>query len=310
MFEPIQDCWFLTGPTASGKTRVGLALADRLNAEIISLDSMAIYREMDIGTAKPSVEEQSVVPHHLLDIVDADEEYSLANYLQAAHRVASEIRERGKQVLFVGGTPLYLKALLRGLYEGPPADWEFRRAVREEAERLGIGVLHERLRQVDPLAADKLPAGDVRRIIRALEVYKHTGKPISHMQLHFEEGLPASACRVFALSWDKSALHTRIERRVDRMFEIGLLDEIRLLLQRFGALSRTASQAVGYREGIEHLSGACDLASAEARVKLRTRRFAKRQGTWFRGLCECRFVEMIGNPLPEETASAILSQVN
>ncbi len=310
MYAPIQDCWFLTGPTASGKTRVGLALAERLNAEIISLDSMSIYRDMDIGTAKPSVAEQAVVPHHLLDIVDADEEFSLANYLQAAHRVAAEIHDRGKQVLFVGGTPLYLKALLRGLDEGPPADWEFRKSVREEAERLGIGVLHERLRQVDPLAADKLPPGDVRRIIRALEVYKHTGKPLSHLQLHFEEGVPANDCRVFALSWDKSALHERIERRVERMFEIGLLDEIRHLRRKFGALSRTASQAVGYREGIEYLSGACDLMSAQERVKLRTRRFAKRQGTWFRGLCECRFVDLAGDPPPEETAAAILDQVS
>ena len=143
MFEPIKDCWFLTGPTASGKTQVGVRLAKKINAEIISLDSMAIYREMDIGTAKPTSDETAEVPHHLIDIVDPTEDYSLANFLDAAHECAAEIRSRGHEVLFAGGTPLYLKSLLRGLFEGPPPDWEFRKQVRAEAEQVGVEALHE-----------------------------------------------------------------------------------------------------------------------------------------------------------------------
>ena len=306
MYEPIEDCWFLTGPTASGKTTVGLHLAGLLGAEIISLDSMAIYREMDIGTAKPTPQDRARVTHHLLDIVWPNEDFSLAAYLEAAHRCVSEIRARGRAVLFVGGTPLYLKSLLRGLYEGPPADWEFRRQVRAEVEEVGVAELHRRLQQVDPLSANRLPPTDVRRIIRALEVHRVTGRPISHMQLHFEEGVPAEQRKVFVLSWDRDELTRRIESRVDRMFDVGLLDEIRGLRQRYLQLGRTASQAVGYREGRECLDGTCSEAEARQRVKARTRRFAKRQRTWFRGLSECRFVRHLPEDAPEAVAEAIV----
>lgn len=291
MFEPIKECWFLTGPTASGKTTVGLGLANKLNAEIISLDSMAIYREMDIGTAKPTPADRTVVPHHLVDIVDPTDDFSLASYLDAAHECVESIRSRGKQVLFVGGTPLYLKSLLRGLFEGPPPDWEFRREVRAEVDRVGMDALHDRLRQVDPLTANKLPKGDLRRIIRALEVYKVTGQPISHKQLHFEEGLPAEDCRVFVLTWSREDLIERINARVERMFELGLIDEARGLRDRHATLSRTAAQAVGYRESFAVLDSQMVVSDAIERVKIRTRRFAKRQRTWFRGLSECRPVE-------------------
>jgi len=188
---PASDCWYLTGATASGKTSIGIELAGRLDAEIISLDSMAIYRGMDIGTAKPSTEQQHSVPHHLLDVVDPNEDYSLDQYVEAAHEKIAEIQDRGRQVLLVGGTPLYLKALLRGLFSGPPADWEFRREVEAEVERVGVEALHARLAQVDPLAADTLHPQDTRRIIRALEVYKITGQPISHLQEQFETSRPA-----------------------------------------------------------------------------------------------------------------------
>jgi len=292
MFEAIKDCWFLSGATASGKTLTGIALAKRIGAEIIALDSMSIYRDMNIGTAKPTTEQQAAVPHHLLDIVAPTDDFSLASYVDAAHRCAEEIRERGNQVLFVGGTPLYLKSLLRGLAEGPPADWEFRREVEAEVEKVGVEALHQRLQQVDPITASRLPPGDVRRIIRALEVHKATGQPISHTQLQFEEGTPSEDGRVFVLNWPKEELHKRIEDRVTRMFESGLIDEVRELRKKYDALSRTALQAVGYREVMQVLDGECELEEAMERVKTRTRRFAKRQGTWFRGLCECRFIEM------------------
>ena len=290
--QPATDCWFLTGPTAAGKTTISLELAQRIDAEIISLDSMAIYREMDIGTAKPTPQQRQRVPHYLLDIVDPDQDFSLAEYVDAAHATAAEIKARGKEVLFVGGTSLYLKSLLRGLYTGPPPDWEFRREVAEEVERVGIEALHARLKQVDPLAAAKLHPNDQRRIIRALEVYKATGRPLSHSQTHFEEPRRATDCRVYVLQWPREELHRRIESRVERMFAAGLVEEVAGLLAKYGSISRTASQAVGYREVIAHLHDGKTLEETIEQVKIRTRRFARRQETWFRSLSECRPVPM------------------
>jgi len=291
-FPPALPPWYLTGPTASGKTRVGIELARRLGAEIVSLDSMAIYRGLDIGTAKPTAEQRQAVPHHLIDIVQPTEDFSLSQYVERAHATIDEIRGRGKEVLFVGGTPLYLKSLLRGIFAGPPADWEFRRQVEEEAARVGAEKLHARLRQVDPLSAARLQATDIRRIVRALEVYKLTGQPISHLQDQFEVGHPADQCRVFVLQWPRPVLHQRIELRVEQMFAAGLIDEVQSLLARYGQLGRTASQAVGYREVMEHLAGSTAREVTIERVIARTRQFAKRQLTWFRSLRECREVPL------------------
>ena len=304
---PASDCWYLTGATASGKTSIGIELAGRLDAEIISLDSMAIYRGMDIGTAKPSTEQQHSVPHHLLDVVDPNEAYSLDQYVEAAHEKIAEIQDRGRQALLVGGTPLYLKALLRGLFSGPPADWDFRREVEAEVERVGVEALHARLAQVDPLAADTLHPQDTRRIIRALEVYKITGQPISHLQEQFETSRPADQCRVFVLQWPREQLHERINARVQQMFDAGLVDEVRGLLDRYGSLSRTASQAVGYRQVLSHLDGELDLATTIERVQSRTRQFAKRQLTWFRSLSECRDVSMSDALSPAAVADQIIA---
>jgi tRNA dimethylallyltransferase len=290
--EPLLDCWYLTGPTASGKTHIGLELAQLLKAEIISLDSMAVYRGMDIGTAKPPADIQAQVPHHLLDLVEPTTDFSVAEYLDAAYLSVSQIRARGKTPLFVGGTPLYLKALLRGIYQGPPADWEFRRQVDEEVAQVGVEALHARLAMLDPLSAAKLHPRDKRRIIRALEVLRITGQPISHQQLHFDEGRPAEACRVFVLGWDRAELHRRIEQRVEWMFAHGLVEEVEGLLARHGQLGRTASQAVGYREVIAQLAGQHDRATTIEAVKARTRQFARRQETWFRKMSECRRLTM------------------
>ena len=291
-----RECWFLTGPTASGKTSVGVALAERIGAEIVSLDSMALYRRMDIGTAKPTAAEGGRVPHHLLDVIEPSEEFSLAQYLEAADRAIQDIRSRGRQVLFVGGTPLYLKGLLRGIFEGPPADWELRRRLEHEAQTNGPGWLHQRLAEVDPVAAERLHANDTRRLIRALEVYEKTGKPISHWQQQFEIGRPADQCHVFVLEWPREELGKRINARVDAMFRDGLFDEARRLVAGTNRLSRTASQALGYREVLDHLAGRQNLADTIELVKLRTRQFAKRQGTWFRSLSECRSVP-VSDPL-------------
>jgi tRNA dimethylallyltransferase len=249
----VRRCWFLTGPTASGKSAVGHELARRLGGEIIAMDSMSLYRGMDIGTAKPDAAARREVPYHLVDILSPSEEYSLAQYVSAAWSAAEEILGRGCEVLFVGGTPLYLKALLRGIFEGPPADWELRRHLQAQEAEHGLGYLHGRLALVDPAAAERLKPGDTRRLIRALEVYEKTGMPISQHQRQFDVPLPREECRVFVLDWPREVLHARIHERVDAMFAAGLVEEVRQLLTG-GPLSRTAAQAVGYREIIAWLA--------------------------------------------------------
>ncbi len=302
--QPDLDCWYLSGATAVGKTQVALALARRINAEIISLDSMAIYRGMDIGTAKPTPEELTQVPHHLIDVVDPCEDFSVERYLTLAHAAISEIRSRGREVLFVGGTPLYLKAMLRGLSSGPPADWQLRDDLAAEVAAVGSESLHLRLEQLDPLAASQIHPRDARRLIRAIEVFRSTGQPISHQQLQFEQGTQAEDCRVFALRRPREEQHARINQRVEQMFERGLVGEVEQLLAEYTALGRTASQAVGYREVIEYLAGG-DYAAMITQIKTRTRRFAKRQGTWFRSLSECRFVDLTGECDAEVVAERI-----
>ena len=299
-----RKCWFITGATAGGKTAVSLALAKKLEAEIISLDSMAIYRGMDIGTAKPSQEIRSLVPHHLIDIRDPDQTCSVSEYREAAMEKVAEIHARGKKVLFVGGTALYLKALLRGMFDGPPADWEFRKQIEAEVENVGNQALHKRLSAVDPVSAHRLHVNDRRRVIRALEVHKLTGKPISHWQMQFADGVEADKCKVFSIRHPRPILHERIESRVDQMFEAGLIDEVRSLLDRWKDLSHTASQAVGYREVIEHLQGERDFAETREKVRVRTRKFARHQETWFRGLSEVRMVDIVPNPDANESSNA------
>ena len=333
---PALDCWYLTGPTAAGKTKVGVELALRLNAEIISLDSMALYQGLDIGTAKPAPEDRAAVPHHLLDLVPPTEEFSLSQYIDVAHAAIAEIRSRGKEVLFVGGTPLYLKSLLRGVFQGPPADWDFRKTIEKELQTLPLEALHQRLQVIDPLLAAKLHPNDKRRIIRGLEVFKLTGQRLSHLQTQFDEGRPASAVKVFVLAWPRDELHRRIDARVDQMFAAGLVEEVRGLVTRYGTLSRTAVQAVGYQEVIEHLEGvgwvkadaaadprgvppgepapACVIGCGSldtpyedcvARVKARTRQFARRQETWFRSLSECTLIPMQPGVPPPAVAAKI-----
>lgn len=286
------QAWFLTGPTASGKSAVALDLARQIDAEIISLDSMAVYRSMDIGTAKPKSEERRAVPHHLIDIIEPADDFSVAQYLAAARTAVDEIRSRGREALFVGGTPMYLKALLRGLFEGPTADPDLRQELMLIAESEGSSRLHEMLAEIDPPAAAKLHSNDTRRLIRSLEVHRRSGVPISAQQREFAIGQPAEAGRVFVLNWPRARLHERINARVDAMFAAGLVDEVRTLMAADRPIGRTASQAVGYREVIAYLETGGDLAETIELVKRRTRQFAKRQMTWFRSLSECRWIEV------------------
>ncbi len=295
MLSRLDECWFLTGPTAAGKSAVAIELARRIGGEILSLDSMAVYRSLDIGTAKPSAAERQAVPHHLLDLLEPTEDFSIAQYLDAAHQAVRQILDRQQQPLFVGGSPLYLKAVLRGMFDGPPADWEFRNELEEIARRDGSEALHARLATVDPASAARLHPNDTRRLIRALEVFHRTGRPISDMQTQFDAPRDTAGHRVFVLDWPREELHRRINARVDAMFAAGWVQELRRFLDSGRTLSRTASQAVGYREILEHLAGERDIADTSDLIKQRTRQFAKRQLTWLRSLPECRWIA-VENP--------------
>lgn len=207
----------------------------------------------------------------------------------------------------MGGTPLYLKGLLRGIFQGPPADPAFRRELQQQAAEQPPDFLHAQVALVDPEAAKRLHPNDARRLIRALEVFEKTGRPISDWQRQFDRARPAEACRVFVLDWPREELNERIHRRVDAMFEAGLVDEVRRLLDAPGGLGKTAAQAVGYREVVDHLAGRLSIEEAIEQVKLHTRRLAKRQSTWFRSLSECRFVAVGEGDDPEQLADRIAS---
>ncbi|NMC20810.1 MAG: tRNA (adenosine(37)-N6)-dimethylallyltransferase MiaA [Thermogutta sp.] len=303
---PLENCWFLTGPTASGKTELGVLLAERLEAEILSMDSMAVYRGMDIGTAKPDEAIRRRVPHHLLDLVDPWEEYSLARYLEDAATAVERVRRKGKPVLFVGGTPLYLKAALRGIFQGPPADAELRRRLRDEAAGRPPGFLHARLAKVDPQAAARLHPNDQRRIIRALEVYETTGRPISRLQAQFDRPRAEALGRVFQLHLPRELLRARIERRTEALFAQGFVEEVRRLLDHPRGLGPTASRALGYQEVIAFLRGQGSLEDTIAQVKLRTRQFTKRQMTWFRHLEEVEAIPVSPEDTPRSLEERIL----
>ena len=259
--DPFRQALILTGPTGSGKSQLGVELAERLGAEIVSMDSMALYRGMDIGTAKPGPEERGRVKHHLLDVLEPWESASVAWWLAQAAVCCREIESRGKRVLFVGGTALYLKALLHGLFDAPPADLDLRRRLTEEADHQGPLALHRRLAVVDPAAAQRLHPNDVRRVIRALEVWELTGRPISAWQTQWSVS-PAesseavsSADRCLWLDLPRQELFARIDRRVHHMIASGLVEEVRRLQSLSRPLSREAVQALGYKEMFEHLEG-------------------------------------------------------
>lgn len=301
----LRQCWFLAGPTACGKSATSLILADRLNAEIISLDSMAIYRRMDIGTAKPSLSDRRQVPHHLIDIAEPHEEYSVAEFVRHAARAAEMIVGRGRVPLFVGGTGLYLRSMLRGLSEGPEADWDFRHSMEQLAIQNGPEWLHDKLNACDPVTAARLHLKDMRRIIRALEVFELTGRPISEDQQHAPVSVEDRPRVVVWLEPPRDWLRARIDLRVDQMMTDGWLAETRELMTLQPPPSRTACQALGYRELIDHLNGQLTLEAAVEQIKISTRQFAKRQHTWFRNLEECGSLAITGLEPPGIIADQI-----
>ena len=286
-----------------------LRIEQRLSIEIVSLDSMTIYRRMNIGTAKPSANECLRVPHHLFDILEPWQEFCVAEYLVAAERVCREILARGGTPLFVGGTGLYLRSLLRGVFEGPPANDELRRRLESEAALNGALSLHRRLQQLDSVTAGRLHSNDLRRVVRALEVIELTGQPLSAQHREAPLSLDQRPANVFWLSPSRQWLYSRINCRVLAMLDAGWLDEARSLLAEAQPLSHTAGQALGYKELIEHLNGRCTLEAAVERIQTRTRQFAKRQHTWFRNLEECRPLPITGDESPSEVAAKFIGQV-
>ena len=283
---------FLAGPTAAGKSDVALELAERLNGEIISVDSMQVYRGLDIGTAKPSPAQQKRVPHHLIDVAGLDESFDAARFVSLASTAAAGIRSRGRVPVFCGGTGLYFKAFLEGLGRAPPSDPK----IRAELELTPLETLLTELEQRNPATFQKVDRQNPRRVIRALEVIRITGRPFSGQRADWQAGPPAVPGHFIGLTRPAGELSDRILRRVDEMFANGLVAETEGLLQRGLAKNPTVLQALGYRQVVEHLRGERPLAETIDLVKIRTRQYAKRQLTWFRRQMKLDWITLEGPP--------------
>ena len=294
------QCLVLAGPTASGKTGLALVWAEATGAEIVAMDSMSLYRGMTIGTAKATPKEQARVPHHLLDILEPHQDFSVADYVEAAATACETIVAAGGVPLFVGGTGLYLRGLLRGVFDGPSADWDIRERLESQAAEQPEGWLWSQLEKTDPETAQRLHPHDNRRLVRALEVHELTGRTLSEQQ---DQGPAADGVRPRQVAWlspPRDWLYPRINRRVDEMVESGLIEEVRGLLECDPPPGRTARQALGYKEIIDHLEDRVSLKEAVDTIKRHTRRFARKQTTWFRNLEECHELKLSGQERPEE----------
>ncbi len=291
----------IAGPTATGKTGVAVTLAAALDAEVVSADSMQVYRGFDIGTAKPAAEELQGVPHHLIDIADPEEPFDAAAFVQAADAAIQDIAARDRRVLVVGGTGLYLRTLLHGLQKGPRPDPRIRREIEEEAAREGWPALHERLCARDPETAERLHPNDGVRILRALEVMASSGIPISEWQKRHRFGEQRYETLYLGLTRPREELNRRINERVDAMMAAGWLDEVRGLLDRGLNPGLKPLQGLGYRRLAAHLRGELSLEEAVEKTKTDTRRFAKRQVTWFKKEPELRWIP----PDPAEIAPLV-----
>ena len=272
----------LLGPTAVGKTEIAIQLAQRLNAEIISVDSRQIYRQMDIGTAKPTPEEQQAARHHLIDCVDISQPFSVADYQFLADTAIADIQNRGNRVLLVGGAGLYFRVIVDGLFEGPGADPALRKRLEGEVAQFGVDALHDRLRVCDPESADRIHPNNIVRVIRALEVYELTGTPMSELQQQWHPEKQRYPFIAFGLTMPRVLLYCRILQRVDVMLANGLIAEVESLLAAGYGRDTIALRSFGYKELIAYLDGACTYLEAISQLKQNTRRFAKRQLTWFR----------------------------
>ncbi|MCP4643625.1 MAG: tRNA (adenosine(37)-N6)-dimethylallyltransferase MiaA [bacterium] len=296
----------IAGPTASGKTGLALALAERLDGEIVSADSMQVYRGMEIGTAAPTTEEQHRVPHHLVGFLDPGESFCAGAFERRARRVIRDLQQAGKAVVVAGGSGLYVQALVDGLFPGPAADQAIRARLQAEAEEHGAGALYDRLAQVDPDYADVIHDADLRRIVRALEVYEIAGRPMSELHReHRADAGPLHAVQV-ALDYPRAQLYDRINARVDRMLEQGYVDEVRRLLDQGYESHLRRLRTLGYCEFAAHLSGEQSYDDAVAAMKRNTRRFAKRQLTWFRADKRIHWLPTTAETPPESHVDEVL----
>jgi tRNA dimethylallyltransferase len=298
----------LAGPTAVGKSPVAFSVAERVGGEIISVDSMQVYRGMDIGTAKPSAAERARVRHHLVDIVDLNQSFDAASFVRLAHAACTEIQSRGRTPIFCGGTGLYFKAYLQGLGEAPPSD----AALRAELEKLALPDLLKELMEADPESYRTVDRANRRRVVRAVEVIRLTGKTFAEQRSTWFRPPPSDApsaqagLAIVGLDRPRADLTRRIDQRVDQMFASGLVEEVRGLLDRGLAENKTALQALGYRQVVEYLRGGPSLPDTIALVKQKTRQFAKRQMTWFRHQLPIHWLQVTEAEAPEITARRVL----
>ncbi len=289
----------IVGPTASGKTAVSIELAKKINGEIISADSMQIYKYMDIGTAKPTLDEMQGIKHYMLDVVMPDETFNVAKYKSMAESAIEEILRKGKVPIIVGGTGLYINTLVDGIeFADVPGDEEYRNELIEKGYREGAMSIYKELEKVDSESAKKIDQNNIRRVARALEIYKVTGKTKTQLDIESRKEVKYDY-RLFGMEWDRETLYNRIDLRVDKMIEAGLIDEVRNVTEKF-KISNTAVQGLGYKEVIEYLNGNISYEEMIEKLKLETRHYAKRQLTWFRRDKRIKWIK------PDENATCVI----
>lgn len=300
------DKVLILGVTGSGKGRLAFDLAKAADAEIISVDSMKVYRRMDIGTAKPPREAREQIKYHLIDVVEPSEGFSVGSFVEMAYEAIDQIKRWKKRIIAVGGTALYIKALLYGLFDGPGADERIRAELRARAESEGLEGLYSELSRIDPSAAERISPNDSRRIIRALEVYRITGRPISTFQKQWaeDERQEEHNWSIIGLRREKSEENKRINARIKRMIAEGLVDEVKSLLSEEKPLSKQARCAIGYAEIIDYINGKLGLEDAVELIKKNTRRFAKGQRTWFKRFKNINWLDIE----PEESAEEVFKR--
>jgi len=299
---------FIVGPTAVGKTATAIELAKQLNGEIISIDSRQVYKGLDIGTAKPTLRQQQEIPHHLVDILDLNEQISAGAYRQLALKTVNEIQARGKLPIFVGGSGMYIRALIKGIFRESCTDLAVRRRIRNELQEKGIAALYNQLVDIDPELAVKIHLNDVKRITRALEIYEITGKsPSKHYQA--QPTTPPFPYQIFVLTMERELLYRRINARVEEMIANGLVGEVESLLNRGLRQNLDLLMTLGYREVIQHLDGNCSLAEMVENIKRNTRRYAKRQLTWFRNQLEAIWIDISENLKIQEIVNFICDNI-
>ncbi len=296
--------YVIGGPTASGKSKLAVELAKKVNGEIISTDSMQIYKEMNIGTAKVNKEEMQGVQHYLVDFVSPDERYSVSNFKKDAERAIEEILAKGKTPIVVGGTGLYIDSLIYGIeFQDEEVDLEYREKLNKIADEEGLENLYKKAQKIDPEAMKKISVNDKKRIIRVLEIYHKTGKTKTEQEAQSRKNKVKYEYKVFAITMDREKLYERIEQRVDSMIEQGLIEEVKQILNKYHTFP-TAMQGLGYKEVVEYLEGSCTKEEMIEEIKKETRHYAKRQLTWFRKNKETIWLD--GEKSTDENVSIIL----